>query len=54
MAQMYHFGTRTLDDASHDIDGYIVTIKERSGSKDPDFMNGMIDFDFCFHGYCQR
>jgi hypothetical protein len=35
---MDHFGTGALDDTPHDIDGGIVTVKERTGGKDSNFV----------------
>ena len=32
MAEVYNLTSSTLDDATHDINGCIVTVKERSGS----------------------
>jgi len=42
--QMNHFGPRRLDDPSHNIDGGVVSVKQRSGCYDPNVMLRLINF----------
>ncbi len=38
MTQVDHFNSGTLDDAPHDVDGSVVTIKKRGSGNDTYFM----------------
>jgi hypothetical protein len=42
MTKMDDLGTFALHDASHDIDGCVMAIKQTGRGNDPDFMGGRI------------
>ena len=50
VAQVDHLGAGALEDAAHDVDGRVVTVKERSGGYEPDRLMGLVGCGFGVHG----